>query len=86
MSKPTFVSLFSGCGGFDLGFELAGFRCKRAFEIDSNAAAAYRANFNSPLTECDLSKFKAFPSDTLHPDVVIAGPPCQGFSTIGNEI
>ena len=82
---PTFVSLFSGCGGLDLGFLSAGYRSLAAFDIDSTAVETYNYNLGtSKATVHDLSA--EFPSQLdFRPDVVIAGPPCQGFSTIGRR-
>ena len=82
---PTYVSLFCGCGGLDLGFRLAGFRCLQAFDIDQAAVSTYNYNIGGAhATAADLSAdFVNFiPS---RPDVVIAGPPCQGFSTVGRR-
>ena len=42
--KPKMVSLFSGCGGLDLGFETAGFDIVWANDFDSDAQAVYRLN------------------------------------------
>lgn len=81
---PTFVSLFSGCGGFDLGFAQAGFRCTAAVDIDPAAASVHATNFKSPFLLHDLSS-RLLPPLPGHPDVVIAGPPCQGFSTAGKR-
>ena len=82
--KASFVGLFAGCGGFDLGFEKAGFRSIGAFDIDSSAVETYNANLCGRAEVCDLS---ALSSLTLgsRPDVVVAGPPCQGFSTLGRR-
>jgi DNA (cytosine-5)-methyltransferase 1 len=81
--KPTFVSLFSGCGGLDLGFEQAGFRGLGAFDIDPTAVNVHNSNLRTPGVVCDLSDSGfAFRLDE-RPDVVTAGSPCQGFSTLG---
>jgi DNA (cytosine-5)-methyltransferase 1 len=82
--KPTFLSLFSGCGGFDLGFQHAGYECVGAFDIDENALDVYRKNIPFRASSCDLStaSFACFRGC----DVLAAGPPCQGFSTIGKRI
>ncbi len=78
-------SLFCGCGGFDLGFLDAGFRCVAAFDIDPLAIMVHRKNLNSPAEICDLSQ-GPLPIDALRRiDVLLAGPPCQGFSTAGNR-
>jgi len=80
-SSFTFVDLFSGAGGMTLGFRRAGFKPVFAVECDRSAAATYRANFGSHVYEgriedLDLSQIPVA-------DVVIGGPPCQGFSPLG---
>jgi len=83
--KPTFISLFCGCGGFDLGFIQAGFECLAAFDIDPLAVSVHEKNLNSKVVVHDLS----IGCETYGPfnnvDVIIAGPPCQGFSTAGKR-
>jgi DNA (cytosine-5)-methyltransferase 1 len=84
-SNPSFLGLFSGCGGFDLGFVQAGFRCAGAYDLDSAAVNTHNANFSSSALIRDLSTaHNEIPSD-IDVDVVIAGPPCQGFSTVGKR-
>lgn len=80
---PSVVGLFSGCGGFDLGFIQAGFHCVGAFDLDAQAVLVHRSNTGAPVERKDLSD--GMPPTGLPDeiDVVIAGPPCQGFSTIG---
>ncbi len=82
--RPTFLSLFSGCGGFDLGFELAGFDCLGAFDIDPLTVEVHQNALRSPSAVCDLSTVSRLDCQR-RPDVVIAGPPCQGFSTLGKR-
>lgn len=82
--RPTFLSLFSGCGGFDLGFELAGFDCLGAFDIDPLTVEVHQNALRSPSAVCDLSTVSRLDCKR-RPDVVIAGPPCQGFSTLGKR-
>ncbi len=84
MSKAlTFASLFSGCGGFDLGFEQAGFRGLAAFDIDRTAIDTHKANLQTPGNVYDLAATSSLKNMVDTPSVVIAGPPCQGFSTLG---
>lgn len=79
--RPTVIDLFSGAGGMTAGFKAAGFRPIFAVEVDPDAAATYRANFGDhvvvkPIQEVPVN---CFPKA----DVVIGGPPCQGFSRLG---
>lgn len=81
----TFVSLFSGCGGFDLGFIKAGFKCIGAFDINKLAIDVHKKNLGSDVFEHDLSTGTIPKLSHSKIDVVIAGPPCQGFSTAGKR-
>lgn len=84
--KPTFISLFSGCGGLDAGFIQSGFRCMRAFDIDEHAIEVHRLNLGRSGHVLDLTKASAEDlAAGTRPDVVIAGSPCQGFSTAGKR-
>lgn len=83
-STPTLIDLFSGCGGMTSGFMRAKFRPVLAVEWDLPAAATYAANFGESHTAwrdlCEL------PDDEIpSSDVVIGGPPCQGFSNLGTR-
>ena len=86
VKHPTFTSYFSGCGGLDLGFEQAGFVGEAAYDIDPKAIAVHNQNLKTRAHVCDLKQVSFHKSDTPHPDVVIAGPPCQGFSTLGKRM
>jgi DNA (cytosine-5)-methyltransferase 1 len=77
----TVGSLFSGCGGFDIGFEQEGFRPIGAFDIDPQVVATYNQNIAPVASVCDLS----LETPRIKPDVLIAGSPCQGFSTAGKR-
>lgn len=78
------ISLFSGAGGMDVGFEDAGFTVVAANEKDHDACEAFRSNhpevslFEGPIDEriSELSSYEEM-------DVVFGGPPCQGFSVAG---
>ncbi len=88
-SAPTFLDLFCGCGGFSLGMERADFRCLAAIDFNKEAIATLRANFpqlgEDRARHEDLTTFR--PEDlakiigTERVDVIVGGPPCQGFST-----
>ncbi|MFT3864223.1 MAG: DNA cytosine methyltransferase [Solirubrobacterales bacterium] len=78
----TLVDLFAGCGGMTRGFEDSGaFRSVFAVEFDRDAAATYVANFGDHVACGPIEDVAAFPSA----DVVIGGPPCQGFSPLNRE-
>ena len=90
---PQVIDLFAGAGGLTVGFRAAGFDPVFAVEIDRAAAETYRVNFDphgvvseDPYTKahvyaCPIEKITSFP----RVDVVIGGPPCQGFSPLGRD-
>lgn len=79
----TLVDLFSGCGGFTEGFRDAGFEPVRAVEWDRAAADTYETNFGAHVVVEDIELLS--PEDFPAADVVIGGPPCQGFSQLGSR-
>ena len=80
---PRFVSLFSGCGGFDLGLMGHGFQPMKAYDSCPDATSHYMQNVCSHVEQRDLTEY--VPQVAKAPDLVIAGPPCQGFSTAGKR-
>ena len=80
---PTFIDLFSGAGGLALGFQSAGFRSVWAVEMDADAAATYERNFLHPVFMGPIEEVRVLPEAARRADVVIGGPPCQGFSPLG---
>src|SRR4051794_32406609 len=81
MRRPRVVSLFAGAGGLDLGFRQAGYEIVWANELSPDAAATYRANLGDHLVAGSITEIS---SDTIPEcDIVIGGPPCQGFSVAG---
>ncbi len=86
MDKLNFISLYSGCGGMDAGFLRAGYNCLRAFDIDKLAVKIHNKNNGDSAVTLDLQE--ASINDLLAngtPEVVLAGSPCQGFSTAGKR-
>ena len=78
------IDLFSGCGGLALGFKWAEFNTAFASDIDENCEKTYSYNFPGvPFIQKDLrdittKQIKELVNDDV--DVVVGGPPCQGFS------
>ena len=86
------INLFSGAGGFSLGARRAGFDITGSVEIDPQAISVYKKNFpNSSLWPKDISTAPAteilqnFNLQLGEIDGIIGGPPCQGFSHLGNN-
>lgn len=89
MTKPRAISLFTGAGGLDLGFEAAGFETAVALEIDGKCVETLRANRSWPLIDRDVMRvttaelLKTGELAVGEADVLIGGPPCQPFSKSG---
>ena len=87
--KPKVIDLFAGVGGLSLGFEEEGFDVVLANEYDESIANAYKKNHKKTkmivgdITTFDLNK--VFEKYTGKIDVIIGGPPCQGFSQKGKR-
>lgn len=79
------VSLFSGCGGLDLGFKQAGFDLTYACDNDATAIDVYRSNLdlNAYVRDVTSNAFHQDIADIGRCDVVLGGFPCQGFSKAG---
>lgn len=75
------ISLFSGAGGLDLGFEKAGFNIVYANEFDSSVWSTYEKNHSAPLDKRDIRKIQS--SEMPSCDGIIGGPPCQSWSEAG---
>lgn len=86
---PTFIDLFSGAGGLTLGLTLAGWQPLLA--IDNWPEAVETHEFNFPghpvwLADiCDVTRNQLEARLPFQPDWVVGGPPCQGFSTVGQR-
>jgi DNA (cytosine-5)-methyltransferase 1 len=80
-----FASLFSGCGGFDLGFIGEGFMSRAAYDCDPEAVESFKANIPGPVYGADLTLGVPHEDEIHGIDALIAGPPCQGFSTAGRR-
>lgn len=79
---PRVIELFAGCGGMALGFKRAGFRTVLANEWDRDACDSLRANITDRVLNCAIQEVERFPDA----DVVAGGPPCQGFSNLGERV
>lgn len=87
--KPKVIDLFAGVGGMSLGFEKQGFNVVLANEYDSSIAEAYKENHKkTKMIVGDITTLNL--EDTFGEyngkiDVIIGGPPCQGFSQKGKR-
>jgi DNA (cytosine-5)-methyltransferase 1 len=88
--QPIALSLFAGAGGCSLGFKQAGYNIIYATDFDKSAIETYKTNF--PETKADCIDVKSINFELLlqelklckgEVDIIIGGPPCQGFSTAG---
>ncbi|MBN1865892.1 DNA cytosine methyltransferase [Candidatus Sumerlaeota bacterium] len=90
--RPIGIDLFAGAGGLSLGFEQAGFDVVAAVELDPIHAATHKFNFPDcaviarsivGLTGAEIRRMSGLQDREV--DVVFGGPPCQGFSLIGQR-
>jgi len=79
----TVSSLFSGCGGLDIGFKQAGFKLIWANEIDKDTASTYSKFVDNNIIVGDIVKVI---NKIPRADILIGGPPCQSFSLVGKRI
>jgi DNA (cytosine-5)-methyltransferase 1 len=91
-SKPTVIDLFSGCGGLSYGLEQAGYNI--VFAIDNWEDSLKTLKFNHPTTKVILADLAKEAVEQICKkndvkrgsiDVVVGGPPCQGFSISGKR-
>lgn len=88
-TELNYIDLFSGAGGMSLGFDQAGFNNVFSVDIEPRFCDTYKTNFpEHTLIQKDISKISTEEIISLTKnqiiDVIIGGPPCQGFSMAGN--
>jgi DNA (cytosine-5)-methyltransferase 1 len=84
MPKLRVMDLFAGCGGLTQGFaDSKRYTPVAAVEFDHQAAATYAQNFGSHVYVGDIAEWVQ--SSMPAADVVVGGPPCQGFSALGKQ-
>ncbi len=80
---PKIVSLFSGCGGLDLGFEQCGYKTIWANDFNEWAAQTFQHNFGNGIMHCgDVEKIDPADKNIPDCDLILGGFPCQDFSVV----
>lgn len=87
--RPTAIDLFCGCGGMGLGLEQAGYDVLYANDISKDATETYKANLSAGIVECKdialVDPMEVQRTIGQPVDLIVAGTPCQGFSTLGKR-
>lgn len=80
---PKIVSLFSGCGGLDLGFEQEGYQTVWANDFKHEACETFKRHFGDVIMEGDIEQVDPYKKGAIpNCDLVVGGFPCQDFSII----
>lgn len=82
--KYKVLDLFCGCGGISEGYHLAGFDIAGGIDFNEHATTTFKHNFkNAEVHNIDITKFPnaQILEEYSNVDVIVGGPPCQGFST-----
>lgn len=88
---PTFIDLFAGAGGLSVGIEQAGFKLVAATDWDHWSCETLRANHKDifihegDIASIDLKDFQSYLNGD-EVDLIVGGPPCQGFSALGKRL
>lgn len=81
--KPKVISLFTGCGGLDLGFHQMGYDIVWANDFAHWACKTYEKNFDGKIVEGDIEKIDPYTDKSIPKcDLILGGFPCQDFSMI----
>ena len=83
---PRIVSIFSGCGGLDLGFHLEGYKTLWANDFSQWACESFREYFGDVILHEDITNIDPFTNESIPEcDIILGGFPCQDFSVIGKQ-
>jgi DNA (cytosine-5)-methyltransferase 1 len=84
--KPRIISVFSGCGGLDLGFHLEGYNTVWANDFSEWACDSFRNFFGNVIVHEDITKIDPYNDESIPDcDIVLGGFPCQDFSVIWKQ-
>lgn len=85
-NTPKIVSIFSGCGGLDLGFHMEGYETIWANDFAKWAVKSFKENFGDVIINEDITKINPYLDKTIPDcDMVLGGFPCQDFSIIWKQ-
>ncbi|MEQ1072520.1 MULTISPECIES: DNA cytosine methyltransferase [Acinetobacter] len=83
--KPKILSLFTGCGGLDLGFHMAGYETVWANDLSKWACETFRKNIADVIVEGDIEQIDPYDKNIPDCDIILGGFPCQDFSMIWKQ-